>query len=153
MSRPFQRGIAHKAVCHVVGGNSPFPIKAASVLRNEHEAGIGTIVDAFRPGITQTPSPVMGRPFVKVHQQTVPLGIPFGVGLEVYPERESPDAGDDTKQSARQAIGWVGGTSRVTVVVFLSRPSLRIVNCMGRSLCSRVVERVRVGLIHIVEAA
>ena len=61
--------------------------------------------------------------------------------------------GNDAKQCAGQAIRRVGGTSRAAIVVLGSGIPVRIVDSMGSRLGSSVVERVGIGLIHVVEAA
>src|SRR5207249_11775431 len=101
-----------RSISGVICGNRSFPVKTATILRDQHEAGVRAIVNALRPGVTEAETHVMTHAFVEVNQQAVPLRIPFRVGLKVNPEWKSPNAGDHTKQGARQAIGWIRRNTR-----------------------------------------
>src|SRR2546430_6478528 len=44
-------GISHEAMTGIVGRTGALRVEVGAVLRNEHEAGIGTVVDGMRPGV------------------------------------------------------------------------------------------------------
>ena len=77
MSWALQRGVAHKTMCDVIGRNRALPIEAAAILGDKHEAGIGPIIDPLGPGIAQAPAHMISQALIEIHQQAIPLGIPF----------------------------------------------------------------------------
>ncbi len=153
VSRPLQGRVGDKPVRHMIGRNRPLPVKAARVLRNQHEAGIRPIVNALRPGVAHAPAHVVGQALVEVDQQSIPLRIPLGISFEVDTEGEGSDVGDNAKQRTGKAIRRIGGTRRAAIVIFGSRVPMRIVDGVRGGLRSRVVELISVRLVHIVETS
>ena len=88
MRRPIESGVGHEAMLHIVGGDRAFFVEATTILWNEHEAGVGSVVNALGPGITDPPSYVVGEAFVEVDQKSIPNRIPFGISLEVHCETQ-----------------------------------------------------------------
>src|SRR5207249_8649891 len=62
-----------RSISGVICGNRSFPVKTATILRDQHEAGVRAIVNALRPGVTEAETHVMTHAFVEVNQQAVPL--------------------------------------------------------------------------------
>src|SRR5439155_1875035 len=86
-----ESGVADEAISGVICGNRSFPVKTATILREQHEAGVRAIVNALRPGVTEAETHVMTNAFVEVDQQAVPLRIPFRTAVKVNPERRSSE--------------------------------------------------------------
>src|SRR5207244_4723296 len=107
----------------------------------------------LRPGVTEAETYGMNYVFVEVDQQAVPQRIPFGVGLKVNPEWKSPNAGDHTKQGARQAIGWIRRNTREirrsTVVVLQARISPGVMKCVRRRFCGSDIDPVGIRLVNV----
>src|SRR5262249_8363310 len=59
---------------------------------NQHEAGVGTIVDRLGPGVADAVGEVVAQALVNVDQQAVVLGVPARSGFEINGDRESADA-------------------------------------------------------------
>ena len=81
MSWTLQRGVADKTMCDVVGRNRALLVEAATILRDKHEAGIGTVVDSLRPGIAQAPAYMISQTLVEIHQQAVQRNYEMRQGL------------------------------------------------------------------------
>src|SRR6266404_3246897 len=79
-------------MAHVIRGQRSLPPEVLAVLRNQHEAGVGSVIDRFRPGVADPVSKIVGEPFVHIEQQSVVLRIPAGCGLKIKRDRESPYA-------------------------------------------------------------
>src|SRR6266403_154190 len=77
-------------MAHVIRGQRSLPPEVLAVLRNQHEAGVGSVIDRFRPGVADPVGKIVGEPFVHIEQQSIVLRIPAGCGLKIDRDRESP---------------------------------------------------------------
>ena len=67
----FEGGIAHKAMCYMVRRKRLLRAKVKAVLRNQHETGIGPIIQALGPSVTESESDMVRKASIQVHQQPV----------------------------------------------------------------------------------
>src|SRR5882672_11488773 len=79
-------------MAHVLRGQRSLPPEVLAGLRNQHEAGVGSVIDRFRPGVADPVGKIVGEPFVHIEQQSIVLRIPAGCGLKIDRDRESPYA-------------------------------------------------------------
>src|SRR5450631_104534 len=49
--RTGEDSVTDEAMSGIVGGTGPLLTEVEAVLRNQHEAGVGTVVDRMRPGV------------------------------------------------------------------------------------------------------
>jgi len=57
-------------------------LQVLTVLRDEHKAGVGPIVNAFRIRIAHAQAEMVTRALVKVDEQAVPFRVPSGSSLK-----------------------------------------------------------------------
>src|SRR5229473_6971917 len=85
------RAIEHQALANIVAREGALGAEVLAVLGDEHEAGVGAIVDALGKRIADSVSEVVTEPLVYTEKKTVVDGVPAGRGFEIDPEWELTD--------------------------------------------------------------
>src|SRR6266581_2747009 len=127
------RAIEHQALANIVAREGALGAEVLAVLGDEHEAGVGAIVDALGKRIADSVSEVVTEPFVYTEKKTVVDRVPAGGRFEIDPEWELTD-----RRRKRT------GRNKGTINVFRASASLRVVERNGGG---------GVGLVHVEEAA
>src|SRR6266571_42946 len=127
------RAIEHQALANIVAREGALGAEVLAVLGDEHEAGVGAIVDALGKRIADSVSEVVTEPFVYTEKKTVVDRVTAGGRFEIDPEWELTD-----RRRKRT------GRNKGTINVFRASASLRVVERNGGG---------GVGLVHVEEAA
>src|ERR1700682_5535859 len=128
-------------MAHVIRRQRSLLTEVLAVLRDQHEAGVGSVVDLFRPGIADPVGKIVREPFVNIDQQSVVLRIPAGSCFKIDRDRKSPHA---RIERANEVAHGIKGSPTI-VVLFPSAP-LRIVKRQS-------VSRNRIRLIDVEKAS
>src|SRR6266850_4766496 len=128
-------------MAHVIRGQRSLPPEVLAVLRNQHEAGVGSVIDRFRPGVADPVGKIVGEPFVHTEQQSIVLRIPAGCGLKIDRDRRSLHP---RIERANEVAHGIKGNPAIIVLLPLS--PLRIVK--RQSVASN-----RIRLVYIEEAS
>src|SRR5262249_22775039 len=132
---------------HVIGRDCTLLSETARVLRDQHETWVRTVVDAFRPGVANTPADMVGHAFVESHEQTIPLLSLLRIGLEIHGEAQESTRHCATRENSA-ADAW-GNHWR-------SAREIGAIHILQAGAPARVMERqlpTRIRLIHVVETA